>query len=482
MKIKNKIVASNNATSYEKATYASFFVGQNIIYQLVTLGLTFYWTAVLGIGAALAGVIMMIAKFWDAINDPILAGVINKTGKTRFGHYRPWLFVSAFLLPIFLVVIFSAPFNNNTGKIVWAVVSYMIFWMVYTITDVPIFALSVVMEPNLRKRTKILLIGRIASALAGIIVGSLYNYIVVGNPTVSMFLYVAISLGILSFILMIPVIIVRERNEIKDPPPVTIKSMIMIVFKNKHLLKLTLIMLIQRLFFGALVINSYLITKQVFINISPELAIVTSIVSGILQFFLTIFLAKMLMSLGARKSIIILEFFGLILLISTGILTFYTRNAWSWFVMSFGMTLILLVPTVVNKGKLTVECIEYGHYKTGRRDEAIGFAVQTLVGKFVAGISALLIGVVVEGIGYKSGNAIQASGVLEGLFWFLFGGIAFTCLFNIFAYAFFYNLRTKDVQIMSLANRGKITKEQAHAELAKPYKERSVDNFTIDKN
>lgn len=482
-KIKTQINNSEHAIPIERASYASYFVGQNVIYQLVTIGLMIYWTDIVGISAIIAGLIMLISRFWDAVNDPILAGIINKTGKTRWGVYKPWTFVSAIILPAALIMIFTAPFGvgASTGSIAWAIISYVLFWMIYTITDVPIFSLSVTMEPDLKRRTKLLLLGRIASAVAGLFVSALWYYVIYTNKTLEMFIIMASALAAFSLVLMMPILIVKERNVIKDAPKITYRAMFKFVFTNKYLLKLMIAIFFSRLFFGAALIGSYFWTEH-YIETTQEIVVLIAILVSLISLIFTIIIAKLLVRFGTRKTIFSIETIGIMFAIVGFVATLYTKNAWTFFVLNIGGNLILLTPSIVNKGKLTADCIEYGHFQTGQRNETTGFAVQTFMVKLMSGISSFISGALISAVGYDSVRAskkiAQVDGVMDRMFWMFFIVFCIIYVINIIVYCLLYDLRSKDVHIMSASNRGIITKKQAEDELKKPFKERSIHNLT----
>ncbi len=476
---------SKHASGLERGVYMSFLIGENILFMTVTIGLMIFWTSI-GIAAATAGFIMMIARIWDAINDPILGGIVQKTGKTKFGMYKPWAFAASFILPIVLILTFSSvgvtqtiDADGNTinvanwTTIAWATVAYISFGMAYTICDVPIFSLAMTMEPDVKKRTTLLMFGRLGAGIAGIITTFLFFGVLGATGS---FFWAAVILGALSFITMVPIFLAKERNIVESGEPITLGTMVDFIKNNDQLQRLLLAATISMLF--TMVIMGFVpyIATEFLVDAS---VMVIMTVGSTLSFIITLLIMIFVEKWGAKKTMII-SMIGSITFIAFGfILTMATKNQWAFIVLYFGSTLAMLVPMTLFMAKFTPECIEYGHYKTGHRQEAIGFASQTFTVKFVMGIGGFIMGILLSLTGFVSGleAGAQAEGVGQAIVWvYLF--ISLTTLgCTALGFLVIYKLRTKDVRIMAAANTGAISKAEAEAELAKPYNERSVRNL-----
>ena len=110
--------------------------GYQIMGSLVGSYLMIFFTDTFGIPAAAAGVIMVLASIWDAINDPIMGVVADKT-HTRFGKFRPYLLWVPGCLTVAVVCLFMSPNLSSTGKIIWAAVFYILYGMLRTAFEIP---------------------------------------------------------------------------------------------------------------------------------------------------------------------------------------------------------------------------------------------------------------------------------------------------------------------------------------------------------
>ncbi|MBN1568499.1 MAG: MFS transporter [Acidobacteria bacterium] len=124
----------------------------NFFFQTFNIFLLYYYTDVFGIDAAVAGTMFLITRLWDAINDPIMGLICDRT-KTRWGKYRPYLLWMALPYGIFGYLIFANPDLGQTGRIVYAYFTYSMMMMAYTAINVPYSSLMGVLSPSSHART-----------------------------------------------------------------------------------------------------------------------------------------------------------------------------------------------------------------------------------------------------------------------------------------------------------------------------------------
>ncbi|MGN1022507.1 MAG: MFS transporter [Lachnospiraceae bacterium] len=116
-------------------------------WTMVSTYLSLFYTDVFGLGTGAVALLMLIAKIWDGVNDPMMGTIMERT-HTKFGRFRPYIFVGAFFLVIFTILTFTVPGFGDTGKLIWAYVTYIGLGMSYTMTNVPYGALPVVMTKD----------------------------------------------------------------------------------------------------------------------------------------------------------------------------------------------------------------------------------------------------------------------------------------------------------------------------------------------
>lgn len=163
----------NTYTSKERNMYLLGLLGQNVIYNIIATGMTFYFQSVIFIPAAAISVIMGVARIWDAINDPMMGTIVDRT-RSKWGKCRPYLF---FVPAIVMVTTFLTFVNgqysgeNSAAKnaliIGWAAVSYILWGMTYTAGDIPIWGITALMTEKASDREKLMGLARIVAGVGG---------------------------------------------------------------------------------------------------------------------------------------------------------------------------------------------------------------------------------------------------------------------------------------------------------------------------
>ena len=129
--------------------------GNNFVWTFVGSYLMIFYTDVFGIPMAAVSLLMLIARAWDAINDPIIGGLSDRT-RTRWGRYRPWVLLMSFPTAIITVLTFWAhPDWSNTSKIVYMYVTYALLVFCYTGVNIPYSAMTSVLTQNTDERAKL---------------------------------------------------------------------------------------------------------------------------------------------------------------------------------------------------------------------------------------------------------------------------------------------------------------------------------------
>lgn len=159
---------SQNISLGEKIGYSLGDTASNLIFQTVLFFITYFYTDVFGIAPATLVTMFLITRIWDAVNDPIMGAIADRTN-TRWGKFRPYLLWVAIPFGLVGVAVFTTPDLSMTGKIIYAYVTYILLDFVYTAINVPYSALMGVMTSNARVRT-ILSQFRFAAAFLGALI------------------------------------------------------------------------------------------------------------------------------------------------------------------------------------------------------------------------------------------------------------------------------------------------------------------------
>ena len=122
-----------------------------------------------GLSPATVGVLLLTARFSDGISDVIM-GIIGDRTNSKYGKFRPWILWTAIPLGISLSLLFTSPDIGESGKIIYAYITYIAFTLLYTANNIPYGALMAVMSGDHKERTSIGSFRMIGSFGGGILV------------------------------------------------------------------------------------------------------------------------------------------------------------------------------------------------------------------------------------------------------------------------------------------------------------------------
>lgn len=192
----------------EKIGFSLGDTASNLFFQTFVNFLLIFYTDVFGIPTAVAGTMFLITRIWDAINDPIMGMIADRTN-TKWGKFRPYILWLAIPFGVIGFFMFTTPDFDTADKIIYAYVSYTLMMMIYTAINVPYSALMGVISPNSLERTEVSSYRFVAAYVGLLIVTSatetLVEYFGNGDPqlgwqiTMACYSVLAIILWIVTF-------------------------------------------------------------------------------------------------------------------------------------------------------------------------------------------------------------------------------------------------------------------------------------------
>ncbi|CAI8251769.1 MAG: Inner membrane symporter YicJ [Formosa sp. Hel1_33_131] len=138
----------------EKIGYALGDGAANIAWRGVATFLFIFYTDVFGLSPITVGVLFLVARFSDGISD-VMMGVIGDRTHTKYGKFRPWILWTAIPLAVMLSLLFTNPDFTETGKLIYAYVTYIFFTLIYTANNIPYGALMAVMTGDDKERASL---------------------------------------------------------------------------------------------------------------------------------------------------------------------------------------------------------------------------------------------------------------------------------------------------------------------------------------
>lgn len=138
----------------EKIGYGLGDTASNIVFQVVINFMMYFYTDVYGISAAAVGTLMLSVRIFDAVTDPVMGGIADRT-RTRWGRYRPYLIWIAIPYGILAVLTFTTPDFSDSGKLIYAYITYALLMTAYTAINIPYSALGGVLTRDPQERASV---------------------------------------------------------------------------------------------------------------------------------------------------------------------------------------------------------------------------------------------------------------------------------------------------------------------------------------
>ena len=136
----------------EKIGYGFGDMSSSMFWKIFSYYLPFFYSNIFGLSLVDAGILVLVTRIWDAVSDPMM-GVISDRTNTKWGKYRPYLLWVAPFFSICGILLFTTPDLNYGGKLIWAYVTYILMMTVYTGINVPYGAMLGVMTDDTNEKT-----------------------------------------------------------------------------------------------------------------------------------------------------------------------------------------------------------------------------------------------------------------------------------------------------------------------------------------
>lgn len=442
---------NSKAKTYTKKEAAGYLVGmfgQNLIYNIVATGLYFYFQNVICLPAMALGWIMTIARIWDAINDPMMGTIVDKT-HSKWGKCRPYLIIFPAIIGVITILTFIngnyAEASSTAQKVLivgWAAVSYIAWGMCFTVCDIPLWGLTSLMTEDENDRSKILGLARMVAGVGGI--GVLVVQIaqalagVFGGDMQKAFIVTVVIMTVIATILFeFAGLFTRERVE-KSEKSYTFKENFQIMFGNKPFRQILISGIlrspIQLLMIVAMTLVTYYYANGNIMNILKynedgslagiNFKILIGLGSVAIGLFVGQFVAMGVTPLiikkvekktlynfysiaGAVPFALIFVFFK----VSGGDLT---STAWS---IVIGICMLFASASFgginVLQSVMIADCVDYEEYHNGIRTDGVFFSGQSFITKLAAGISTIISSAVYAFVGYSGVNVDKLNKAIE---------------------------------------------------------------------
>ncbi|MDQ0351953.1 GPH family glycoside/pentoside/hexuronide:cation symporter [Alkalibacillus filiformis] len=367
--------------------------GTFTIWTLIGSFLTYYYTDVAGLAAGAVGTLMLVARLMDGVTDLGMGSFVDKT-RSKHGSARPWLLWMGVPLGVATVLLFSVPDLGDTGKLVYAYVTYILFILVYTSVTIPHKTLMGVMTQDQHSRSLINIYAQIL-----ILSGTLLT-MVISEPLAQVVGWTVVA-SIYGVIVVIALLItfksVKERTELSTlsgEDGVAAKEGFKALLKNKYWIIVTLFCVVSYAIM-ALIQGAGIYYASWIIGDSTVFSFIGAAL--ILPMILGLFFLGPLVKKYGKKNIIIV---GSSISIIGQLVRMIEPENLTIFLIGTAIVGIGYMPTIAFVFALTNETIEYGQYKTGIRSPGIINSGTSFGMKVGTGVGMALIGWLLGMSGY----------------------------------------------------------------------------------
>lgn len=426
-------------------------LGQGMIYAIMSSYISDFYLNVLRVTPVFVLLLMLLARVWDAVNDPIM-GMIMDSSNPKGGKMRPYIAVTPIPIAILTFLLFFAPNISATGKMAYAAITYVLWGMIYTMSDVPFWSLPNVMTPDPDERGSLISIARTTNGIGSAVPMAIFMALGFILPSVTdlsglelekaKYTTIALIASVLGNLLFVMTYFKAKERVVTPRPPKRKKgeiSSLKLIFTCKPLMLVVAmgILASARYMYQAAAIH---VARYSF-YIGPDLTGMTSaetekalqssislvntvfaVATAVGMFGAMLFIPKLIKKVSYKKLII-----GSCLLgFASSMIMFFIGYKNFWACVPF--LIIACIPCgVINciSTAMVGDCLDYMEWKTGRRENGLGNACQSFVSKLGNAVSTsfiVLMYIITNldintiGTAYTANPTAMSEGIRSGMF------------------------------------------------------------------
>lgn len=398
----------------EKIGYGMGDAGSCMIWSVLALYLTWFYTDVYGLDPAIVGTLFLVIRIFDAFSDPVMGAICDRT-RTRWGKFRPWILWMAVPFGLGAVLMFTTPELSMNGKIIYAWVTYLVMSLIYTAINIPYCSVAGVITLNQKERMGCLSWRFFLNGLATLIVSSsilpLTDWLGDGNRASGFQLTMMIMGGAATLMFLFCFFSIKERV-VSIKANETLRKDLKDIIKNDQwilMISITFLNVFPAFIRGAVTIYyaTYVMQASVgFITFFMALGVACNMFGSVIAKPLTDRFDK-------------IKLFRIINII-LGILSFAL-----WFVDPHSLMPLLALFIVINilhliqsgpiLWAMMSDVDDYGDWKSGKRLTGISFAGNLFMLKMGLAVAGAIVAWILSYTGYIANKPQQNTQTLQGI-------------------------------------------------------------------
>ncbi|WBM70001.1 MFS transporter [Buttiauxella sp. WJP83] len=398
----------------EKIGYGMGDAGCNIIFGAIMLFVNYFYTDIFGLAPALVGVMLLSIRVIDAITDPIMGAIADRT-QSRWGRFRPWILWMAAPFAFFSYLMFTTPDWAYSSKVIYAFVTYFLLSLTYTAINIPYCSLGSVITNDPKERVacqsyRFVMVG-IATLILSLSLLPMVDWFGGGDKAkgYQMAMGVLAVLGMCMFLFCFST--VRERVRPAVPSNDDLKSDLKDVWKNDQWVRILLLTLCNVCpGFIRMAATMYYVTwvmgqSTSFATLFISLGVVGMMGGSMLAKVLTDRICKLKVFFWTN---IVLAIF------SCGFYFLDPHATTLIVVMYFLLNILHQIPSPLH-WSLMADVDDYGEWKTGKRITGISFSGNLFFLKLGLAIAGAMVGFLLSWYGYDAGAKQQSPESINGI-------------------------------------------------------------------
>ena len=411
-----------------KISYGLGAVGKDMVYMLSASYVLYYFQDLLGVDAIAMGVILLVARVFDAFNDPIMGVIVAKT-RTRWGKFRPWLLIGTLTNAVVLILMFAAPpALDAAGLVAYAAVTYILWGVTYTMMDIPYWSMIPAFTEGGKERENLTTLARTSAGVGSALItvftmmlvpmlGRLFAGEAAGAKMIEIVGFKYFTIVVAAFFILFTILTcvnIKEKST-AEMKTVSVRDMFRALIQNDQAMTVTVaIVLINCSVYITSNLVIYFFKYDFGTTGWNDAYVLFNMFGGAIQVLsMMVFYPFLRAQLPWKKALSSLQIFYVCIGMAIAgyavllVLAFTNMsNVFLLFIPAFFIFAANGMLTVITTVFLA-NTVDYGELKNNRRDESVIFSMQTFVVKLASGIAALAASICLSINNLQSGTEVS---------------------------------------------------------------------------